>query len=237
MPIPFFPTKALLSLGPGLRLASVVLVIGLGVHVAGADAPQASFPNIPKDYLREAELPPDSWVCTVGGVADFLNERAHRGTVTAIGQSAGGRPIVAVFYGHPRSGKGTTTFSGGIGSRNLGAYYGPDFEKKVYLAMASVHGGELEGIVGLVNLISVMDTGRDLRGRAWPGITEAASRIDRVIVIPIVNMDGRARVPLRMEAFHGTENRIMQFFSTGAWSDGSLIGYPTVKEHIPFIKP
>jgi hypothetical protein len=233
MPIPLFPTKALFALGPGSRLASVVLAIGLGVQAVGADAPQASFQNIPTDYLREADLPPDFWVSTVGGVADFLSDRVHRGTVTTIGHSAGGRPIRAVFYGHPRTGKGTTTFSGGMGARNLGAYYGPDFGKKVYLVMASVHGGELEGIVGLVNFISVMDTGRDLRGRAWPGITEAASRLDRVIVIPIVNMDGRARVPLRMEAYRGTKNRIMQFFSTGAWSDGSLIGYPTVKEHIP----
>ena len=77
------------------------------------------------------------------------------------------------------------------------AYYGPDFEKKVYLAMASIHGGELEGIVGLVNLVSVLETGKDLRGRPWPGIVAAAGRIDRLIVIPIVNVDGRARVPVQ----------------------------------------
>ncbi|HEY1763758.1 MAG TPA: hypothetical protein VGF85_02465 [Opitutaceae bacterium] len=218
---------------PGIRLAAVLLSIGLSVRADDAERPPATFPNIPKDYLREADAQPDFWVSTVGGVADFLKEQVHRGTVTTLGQSAGGRPIRAVFYGRARSGRGTTTFSGGLGSKDLGAYYGPDFGKKVYMAMGSVHGGEFEGIVGLVNLISVMETGKDLRGRPWPGITEAAGRIDRVIVIPIVNMDGRARVPLRMEAFRGTEGRIAQFFNTGAWSDGSLIGYPAVKTHIP----
>ena len=32
------------------------------------------------------------------------------------------------------------------------------------------HGGEIEGIVGLVNLIAVLETGADLRGKAWPEI-------------------------------------------------------------------
>lgn len=233
MPDPLYPTKALKSVLRRSGLASFILIFGLGVTSAGAEPPQVAFPNIPPDYLREADLQPDFWVSTVEGVANFLSERVHKGTVASIGRSAGGRPIMAVFYGHARKGKGTTTFSGGLGSHNVGAYFGPDFEKKVYLAMASVHGGEFEGIVGLVNLISVMETGKDLRGRTWPEITELADRIDRVIVVPIVNMDGRARIPIRMEAFRGSDSRVVQFLNTGAWSDGSLIGYPTVKEHIP----
>ena len=36
----------------------------------------------------------------------------------------------------------------------------------------AVHGGEFEGIVGMVNLISVIETGKDLRGREWPGIIQ-----------------------------------------------------------------
>jgi hypothetical protein len=230
---PFGLMKALNSLRSASRLAPLVLAIGLGAPWVASGAQQASFPNIPKEYLREADLPPDFWVSTVEGAAHFLRDQVHRGTVATIGTSAGGRPIKAVLYGQARDGRGTTTFSGGLGSHNVGAYYGPDFDKKVYLAMASVHGGEFEGIVGLVNLISVLETGRDLRGRSWPGITEVASRIDRMIVIPIVNMDGRARIPLRMEAFRGSDSRVVQFLNTGAWSDGSLIGYPMVKEHIP----
>jgi hypothetical protein len=217
-------------------LAALFLAGGFGTRLGGAEAaepPAGAFPHIPREYLREQGNPPDFWVSTVDGVTGFLRERIHRGEVAVIGQSAGGRPIRAVFYGRARDGKGTTTFSGAVGAGKMQAYFGPDFDKKVYLAMAGVHGGEFEGIVGLVNLLSVLETGADLRGQRRPEIVEAAGHIDRIIVIPIVNMDGRARVPLRMEAFRGTDGTIAQYFSTGGWSDGSLIGWPACKVFIP----
>jgi len=221
-----------------LRRALAVLLLagGLGTRLGGAGAsetPSKAFPHIPREYLREADNPPEFWVSTVDGVAGFLRERVHRGAVVVVGVSAGGRPIRAVVYGRAREGKGSTTFSGAVGAGNMSAYYGPDFGKRVYLAMASVHGGEFEGIVGLVNLLSVLESGKDLRGRPWPDIVSAAGRVDRLIVIPIVNMDGRARVPLRMEAFRGTDATIEQYLNTGGWSDGKLIGYPTCKLYIP----
>ena len=218
------------------RLPTLLLACAMAAGFAdrGASDPvAAAFPNLPKDYLREADNPPDFWVSTEEGVASFLAERVHRGSVVKIGESAGGRPIMAVFYGTPRSGKGTTTFSGAVGAGSMRAYFGPDFDKKVYWAMAAVHGGEFEGIVGLVNLLSVLETGKDLRARPWPGIVAAAAHMDRIIVIPIVNMDGRARVPLRMEAFRGTDSRIPEYLNTGGWSNGELIGWPACKQYIP----
>jgi len=218
------------------RCFAALLLGGCTVFRLAAAAPEQpppAFPHIPPEYLREADNTPDFWVSTVDGVAKFLGESVHRGTVEVIGTSAGGRPIRAVFYGRARVGKGTTTFSGASGAHSMRAYYGPDFEKKVYLAMASIHGGELEGIVGLVNLVSVLETGKDLRGRPWPGIVAAAGRIDRLIVIPIVNVDGRARVPVRMEAFCGTDHRADDYLNTGAWSDGKMIGWPECKAFIP----
>ena len=87
--------------------------------------------------------------------------------------------------------------------------------------------------MGLVNLLSVLETGKDLRGRPWPEIVAAAGQIDRLIVIPIVNVDGRARVPLRIEAFRGTDGTIAQYMNTGGWPDGRLIGWPECKVFIP----
>ena len=217
-------------------LAALLLAGAFGTRLGGAEAaepPARAYPHIPRDYLLEQANPPDFWVSSVDGVTGFLRERIHRGEVAVIGTSPGGRPIRAVFYGRARDGKGTTTFSGAVGAGSMRAYFGPDFDKRVYLAIAAVHGGEFEGIVGLVNLLSVLETGKDLRGQRWPEIVEAAAHIDRIIVIPIVNMDGRARVPLRMEAFRGTDGTIFQYLNTGAWSDGSLIGWPACKEFIP----
>jgi predicted deacylase len=217
-------------------LAVLILACGIGTRLCGAGdsgPPPRAYPSIPRDYLLEAPNPPDFWVSTVDGVAGFLRERVRTGKVEVIGASAGGRPIRAVIYGHAREGKGTTTFSGAIGAGAMRAYFGPDFDKRVYLAMASVHGGEFEGIVGLVNLLSVLETGKDLRGRPWPEIVAAAGQIDRLIVIPIVNVDGRARVPLRIEAFRGTDGTIAQYMNTGGWPDGRLIGWPECKVFIP----
>jgi predicted deacylase len=99
--------------------------------------------------------------------------------------------------------------------------------------MGSVHGGEFEGIAGLVNLLSVLESGRDLLGRDWPEVESAFQALDRIILIPIVNLDGRARVPLRMARHRGGDPTVHEYFNTGGKRDGKLLGWPQVKEFIP----
>jgi hypothetical protein len=188
---------------------------------------------VPPDYLREPERIPDFWVSTYAEVEEFLQGRVRKGTVREIGRSTGGRPIRGVVHGRPRAGAGTTTFSGALGYGDVRAWLGPDYARKVYLGMASVHGGEFEGIVGIVNLIAVLETGADLRGRTWPGITAAAAALDRILLIPVVNADGRSRVPLRMGVHRGADHTVAEYFNTGGHPDGSLIGWPDCKEFIP----
>ena len=189
--------------------------------------------NIPKSHTAEPENIPAFWISTVSGVMNFLNSSVTAGSVIAIGESVGGRPILAVTYGNQRSGKGTTTFSGSLGFRDIKAYLGPDYGKRVYMAMGAVHGAEFEGIVGLINLISVLETGSDIRGKSWLELYEIANQLDRIILIPITNVDGRARVPLRMQAHHGTANHYQEYLNTGAKPDGDIIGWPQCKQFIP----
>jgi hypothetical protein len=198
-----------------------------------ASGPPAKYPDVPADYLREPDDIPEFWVSTVDGVNAYLDEHVHRGSVTTIGTTPGDRPVRAVFYGRPRQGKGTTTFSGALGFGDVRAHIGPDSERRVYLGMAGVHGGEFEGIVGMVNLLSVLETGADLRGRAWPRITAAAKALDRLIILPMLNVDGRARVPLRMERHRGRDWTVPEYFNTGGWPNGRLIGWPDCKQNIP----
>jgi len=189
--------------------------------------------NIPPDYLIEPDPIPDFWITDLDDIDTFLSTHIKKGTVETIGHSAGGRPIRAVTYGTPRGKKGSSTFSGSLGSRNVRTYLGDDADAKVYMAMGGVHGSEYEGIVGIVNLLAILETGKDLRGKAWPEITQAAESLDRMILIPIVNVDGRARLPIRMESHRGTDKTVHQFFTTGAWADGKLIGWPACKAFIP----
>ena len=190
--------------------------------------------KIPAEYLVERSDIPAFWISTVEDVSEFLSHQVKKGQVEVIGASAGGRPMHAVVYGNARQGNGTSTFSGALGFRDVRAYRGRDHDKTVYWSMAAVHGFEMEGIVGMVNLISVLETGKDLRGKTWPEITELAAKIDRLILIPITNPDGRARLPLRMELQRGEDGTVHEFLNTGGNPDGTLIGWPQIKEFIPF---
>ncbi|MBT4818219.1 MAG: hypothetical protein HN742_17535 [Lentisphaerae bacterium] len=191
------------------------------------------FPHIPDEYLREEASIPEFWLTDLSDIRTFLAEAVSRGTVASIGDSAGGRPIQAVFYGESRGEGGTTNFSGALGFRDVRAYFGPGSEKRVYMAMGAVHASEYEGVAGLMNLVSVLETGRDLRGKEWPEISDLAEQLDRLILIPVTNVDGRARIPQRMFPYRGTDNTIYQYFGTGGWADGTNIGWPTCKEFIP----
>ncbi|HOW39660.1 MAG TPA: M14 family zinc carboxypeptidase [Bacteroidales bacterium] len=195
--------------------------------------------EIPADYLKQAPEIPDFWVSEYQAVNEFLAKTVKKGKIEVIGTSAGGRKICAVTYGTARQGKGTSTFSGSLGFGDVKAYRGPDHEKTVYMGMSAVHGGEFEGIVGTVNLISVLETGKDLRGKEWPLITELSSRIDRLILIPIVNPDGRERIPLRMELYRDTDFTVAEYLNTGGDDKGKITGWPQIKEFIPmdFSKP
>jgi hypothetical protein len=203
-----------------------------------ASSPQFSF-EIPPDYLKEAPDIPAFWISTYKEVYAFLDKTVKKGKIEVIGTTAGGRQMKAVTYGTPRQGKGTTTFSGSLGFGDVRAYRGPDHDKTVYMAMAAVHGGEFEGIVGMVNLISVLETGKDLRGKEWPQINEWASRIDRLILIPVTNPDGRERIPLRMELYRDTDFTVAEYLNTGGNVEGKITGWPQIKEFIPmdFSKP
>jgi hypothetical protein len=217
--------------------AMLILIMGSHVLSRGQELKTIISGNytfsVPENYLQEREDIPAFWISTVDGVAEFLYENVKKGQIIIIGNSSGGRHIRAVTYGKPRIGEGTTTFSGSLGFRDIRAYRGPDHEKKVYLGMAAVHGGEFEGIVGMVNLISVLETGKDLRGQAWPEFNDIANQLDRIILIPIMNPDGRARIPLRMEKYNDTDHTIHEYLNTGGYPDGTIIGWPQVKEFIP----
>lgn len=188
---------------------------------------------IPEKYMLEEPNIPSYWVNEVEAVERFLHEKVTRGTVSVIGRSAGNREIAAVSYGRGREHKGSSTYSGAMGFGDVRAYLGDDWARKVYCALVGVHGGEFEGIVGAVNFLSVLETGADLRGKRWPGLTRAAAGVDRILVIPIFNVDGRARVPHRMIRHQGRDETVHEYFNTGGKLDGSLIGWPDCKRNIP----
>ena len=210
----------------------VVVSLSMNAQIRTLHSGNYTF-QVPEEYLKERADIPSYWVSTVDEVVEFLYRNVKKGEIEVIGSSAGGRPIRAIIYGKARQGKGTSTFSGALGFRDVRAYRGRDHEMTVYMGIAGVHGFELEGIVGMVNLISVLETGKDLRGKEWREITEWAQKIDRLILIPLMNPDGRARVPVRMQVQRGTEDTVHEYLNLGGHPDGTMLGWPQVKEFIP----
>lgn len=192
--------------------------------------------DLPEGYLDEREDIPAFWQATTAEVEAFLKNKVKKGKVELLGESAGGRPIYGVTYGTPRQGTGGTTLSGSASINKIAAYRGEDCDKKVYMSISGVHGFELEGIVGSINLLSVLETGKDLNGTEWPEIVAMLDSLDRIIILPLCNPDGRDRVPIRMEKFRGHEPRafhVHEYLNTGGRDGGKLIGWPACKEYIP----
>lgn len=200
------------------------------------EAKNRIYTDIPEGYLEEADNIPAFWISTTGEVNDFLRKNVHKGKTELLGYSAGGRPIYGVTYGIQRQNDGTTTYSGSISVNNIGTFRGSDSDKKVFMAFGAVHGFEIEPIVGIMNLISVFETGKDLNGTEWPEITSMLDSLDRIVLVPLCNPDGRDRVPVRMEKFRGSEvdaNHVHEWLNTGGYADGTLIGWPDCKKNIP----
>jgi phosphosulfolactate synthase (CoM biosynthesis protein A) len=86
---------------------------------------------------------------------------------------------------------------------------------------------------GAEYVINVLETGKDLRGTAWPEITETAKQLDRIMLIPLMNPDGRARVPMRMETNKGPDMDCHEYLNIGCWADGNRIVWPMCKTLIP----
>ncbi|NGM61039.1 hypothetical protein G5B30_03810 [Sphingobacterium sp. SGG-5] len=197
-----------------------------------------SYDAIPEGYLDEAKDIPNFWVATVEEVNTYLKTRVKKGKVETVGTSAGGRPIMSVSYGTARSEEGkTTTFSGSLGVFDIAPYRGKDNNKTVYMGLGGVHGFELEGIMGIINMIEVFETGKDLSGKARPELAAMLDSVDRIVLIPLVNPDGRARIPIRMETDKGVDSpesfTVHEYLNTGGKKDGSIIGWPDVKKYIP----
>ena len=175
---------------------------------------------------------PAFWVGDVKGLADRF-EKLTRGESRVIAISPGGRPIYLVTYGEKEPVAHKANFNSAIGGYLPSAYMDKATRQKpVVFFVGPVHGDEVEALTGLVNLIAVMETGKDLRGKAQPQLHELGSQC-RLLIIPAGNPDGTARFEPR--SLQGMEADDLRFWGQGTWSDDTLCGWPHVKRQHPFV--
>ena len=178
---------------------------------------------------HDMELP-DFWKGRVEDVQESV-ESLSKGKVQVIAASPGGRNVYLVSYGERDDFESQANYNSACGARNP-AYYAhkTDKTKPAVFFLGPVHGQEMEGIVGLVNLINIAETGKDLRGRAWDDLADNLSKC-RVLIIPCANPDGRARCPL--DSFVGVPAKTMTHYGQGSDKDGNDYGWPGVKKLHP----
>lgn len=181
--------------------------------------PQAGDPPNPTDR-------PDFYKATLDDIDAELRSMT-KGTYTTIAESPGGLPLYAVYYGEKEDFKSQANYNSAVAALNPAFYAKKNSATKpVIFFLGPVHGQESEGLVGLINLIHIAETGKDYRGREWPQIQKYFDQF-RVIIIPHGNPDGRRRSPY--DTFVGLPEDIMTKYGQGTKLDGSPWRWPHAK--------
>lgn len=178
------------------------------------------------EYGGEAPRPA-WWLCRPEEIADIcLNVK--KGRCEVIGQTAAGFPLFAVFYGQFDDRPRQSSWSAAASSDDFESYYGKP-EKQTIIWATGFHGAEPEGVVATLNMIQLLETGKDLRGRSYPKLLELIPQF-RIVFLPCVNMDGRA---ISQDHLQGTDKLSFRKACQGEWPDGRPIEWRESKRYFP----
>lgn len=183
---------------------------------------------------------PDFWPATPALGQPFIDS-LREANLRVIGRSAGGRDIIALEYGEKEPHGGVTdNLQSVLGSRVVPpdptdifpeAFYGKTRRRKPVLVLqGGIHGGELSGTVASLNLCHIIETGHDLRGKAWPELQKLALGT-RILIIPWLNIDGVVRWPLPNTS--GVPADLNARCTFGVATDGTKYAYPEMKAVSP----
>lgn len=213
-----------------LFLASTVLLGLAMMNTRSFAAPDARMTCAQaRARIPERQLP-DFWIGDVKGLAARF-DGLQRGQAAVIAVTPGGRPIHLVAYGEKERVPHRANYNSAIGGREPAAYMDKAARKKpVVFLVGPVHGHEVEALTGLVNLIQIMETGKDLRGRDQAALRQLGDHC-RLLIIPAGNPDGTARFEPR--ALQGMDGDDLRFWGQGTWKDDTLCGWPACKRQHP----
>jgi len=168
---------------------------------------------------------PSFWKTDLETINEWA-KNAKNARVTELCRTAGNRPMYAFSYGEKQEIVSRANYSSACGGHDRSVYAPIEGKKPVVLLLGAEHGGETEGTAALMNLISLLETGFDLNGDRHDSLAEAASKV-RLVIVPVCNPDGRARVvPSAVVGYTFEQHR---YWMQGTWKDGSLCGWPACK--------
>ncbi|NBD23888.1 M14 family zinc carboxypeptidase [Paenibacillus glycinis] len=166
------------------------------------------------------------WKSDLPAIAQGMAE-VKRGRAGVLVTSAGGRDAYVAEYGEKEDFGRTANYSSACGAGDPSHYARKgEGAKPVLLLVGGVHGGELEGMAAVMNLIRLLETGTDYRGKRHDYLYENAGRF-RLLLVPCLNPDGRARLPA--DTLIGTPYEQFVYWMQGSWKDGTLCSWPACK--------
>jgi len=180
---------------------------------------------------------PDFWKTRLDEVETIM-KTVHKGTARVVTESAGGRDVYLVEYGEKQEFKRTANYSSSIGAGSSLYYADRTGKKPVIFIIGAEHGGENEGTVAILNMIQMIETGKDFRGHSNTFLSKCIDKC-RLLLIPVANPDGRAR--MGVDTLHGMNYEDFRHWGQGRWKDGSLCEYPVcktvhpIKDHVSFL--
>jgi len=172
-------------------------------------------------------MKPTFWKTTLTEMEETL-ALVQKGTVSALALSAGGRRIPMVCYGPEQDFGRTANYNSACGANDPVYYADKEGKKPVILLVGGTHATEFEGIAALLNLIKLIETGTDYLGNACASLANPDARL---IIVPILNVDGRARQPV--DTLLGLSVAEQRRFTLAQWKDGTLCAWPDCKANHP----
>lgn len=175
--------------------------------------------------LKGALPRPEWWLVRPDEIINICSN-VKKGKSEILAHTPGGFPVYGVTYGSERPAR-TINWPSASGSPHPEYYDGEG--PQCIMIVGGIHGEEPEGTVTILNLISLMETGKDLRGEEHPEILELA-KMYRLVLMPCVNMDGRAISP---DCYVGAEREDFCDIVYTRLKDGTQLRWPQLKEYYP----
>ena len=178
------------------------------------------------------EPAPDWWPVSPAQVTRHFKSCSVKGTLSRLCRSSGGRNVWLYTLGKGKPTQRTANYSAAMGSDDRRSYFGRQRRgyKQTLLLLCGVHGMESEAVAGAVNLLHILEEGRDLRGRRWPELKKLAARF-RLLLVPLANPDGRERV--KLPSLIGLTTDDLTYYGQGMWKNGRIIGWSGSKRFLP----
>ncbi len=179
---------------------------------------------VPRKVDHTYERPAQWWRVRVPEIIEDVNA-VKKGQVEILTHTPGGFPVYAVTYGKKLPQR-KVNWPSLTGSKHP-EYYS-NTAQQTLMFIAGIHAEETEGVMTLSNFISLLETGKDRRGKTNDHLVELAQHY-RIVLLPCVNMDGRSFAPDCLMGCSPADYGPIQT----RLKNGEYLVWPDLKEYFP----